>query len=248
MSGNTAPIFSRAGDIQGGVVLTTAAADYTGQSINNAIAFTADATNGGYVQRLRLKALGTNASATVCRVYFNTGVGRLASTAGTMAAITPAGTPSITGGTLIAGPYYAKIIPVDQYGSLGITSLESALVTVASGTTGSIAWTWTAVTGAVSYMIFVGSVTGGQLTWFSSTTNSFSQTAPIGSRDSINGINTTTLIGEVALPATTAIATTTTIDVDYPLNIALPPGGRILVGLGTTVAAGWAVTCYGGKY
>jgi len=248
MSGNSDPIFSRVGDVQGGAVLTTqATTDYTGQNINNAIVFTADATNGGYIQRLRFKALGTN-TASVARIYYNSGTGRLASIAGTMSAITPAGTPSNSGGTLLAGPYYAKVLPVDQYGSIGTSSLESALVTVVSGSTGSIAWTWTAVAGAASYMLFVGSATGGEITWFSATTNSFSQTAAVGSRDSVNGINTTALYGEVALPGTTAIATTSTVDIDYPMNFALPPGGRILVGLGTTVAAGWSVTAIGGKY
>ena len=248
MSANTNPIFSIAGDVQGGVVLTTqATTDYTGQNVNNAIAFTADATNGGYIQRLRFKSLGTNI-ATVCRVYYNNGVGRLASIAGSMAAITPTGTPSNTGGTLLAGTYYAKILPVDPYGSIGTASLESAAVSVASGSTGSIVWSWTAVSGAASYMVFVGSVSGAQLTWFSSTTNTYTQTTTIGQRDSINGINTTSLYGEIALPATTAIATTSTVDIDYTMNFALPPGGRILVGLGTTVAAGWAVTAIGGKY
>lgn len=52
-------------------------------------------------------------------------------------------------------------------------------------------------------------------------------------------------VGEQALPATTAIATTSTIDLDWYF-----PGGyldleaafAIYVGLGTTVAAGWVVT------
>ena len=50
------------------------------------------------------------------------------------------------------------------------------------------------------------------------------------------------------LPATTASAVAATIDVDYPMNLALPPGYHILVGLGTTVAAGWTVTAVAGKY
>lgn len=69
------------------------------------------------------------------------------------------------------------------------------------------------------------------------------------------GGNTTaannSFFGELALPATTAIATTSTIDLDFnfPDNgIALPAGFQIVVGLGTTVAAGWVVTPIGGKY
>jgi hypothetical protein len=55
-------------------------------------------------------------------------------------------------------------------------------------------------------------------------------------------------IGEISLPATTAIATAATAEIDYPLGFALPPGFRIYVGLGTAVAAGWVVTCIGGDY
>lgn len=54
--------------------------------------------------------------------------------------------------------------------------------------------------------------------------------------------------GEQALPATTAIATTSTVDVDYPLNFAIPAGFKIYVGLGTAVAAGWVVTPIAGNY
>ena len=57
-----------------------------------------------------------------------------------------------------------------------------------------------------------------------------------------------TFYGEVSLPATTATATAATVDIDYPLNFALPPGYRIYVGLGTAVATGWTVTTIGGVY
>jgi hypothetical protein len=55
-------------------------------------------------------------------------------------------------------------------------------------------------------------------------------------------------IGEVSLPATTASTTAATIDVDYPLEFALPASFRIYVGLGAAVAAGWVVTCISGEY
>jgi hypothetical protein len=73
---NITPIYSGAGDIQGGDILTTQSADYTGQGILNVVNFMADATYGGYVQRMRFKALGTNI-ATVARIYINNGNGRL---------------------------------------------------------------------------------------------------------------------------------------------------------------------------
>lgn len=140
MAGNASPIFSRVGEIEWGAatLATVSAADYTGVGAHNQLCFTADATNGGYVQRLRFKAIGTNVAA-VARVYINNG--------------------------------------------------------------------------------------------------------------STNGTATNnTLYGELSLPATTAATTSATVDVDYPLNFALPPGYRIYVGLGATVAAGWIVTTIGGAY
>lgn len=53
---------------------------------------------------------------------------------------------------------------------------------------------------------------------------------------------------EIALPATTASATAGTPTIDLPMNIALPAGFRIYVGLGTAVAAGWVVTPVAGEY
>lgn len=144
MPANTAPIYSIAGDVSSNgttamaPTFTTAAADYTGATAtHNKIVFTAGA-NGGFVQRLRFKAIGTN-TASVARIFFNNG---------------------------------------------------SANTTAAN--------------------------------------NSF--------------------FGEVSLPATTAIATAATIDVDYPINAALPAGFTIVVGLGTTVAAGWICTPIAGEY
>lgn len=55
-------------------------------------------------------------------------------------------------------------------------------------------------------------------------------------------------IGEVSLPATTAISTAATIDVFYSLNRALDPGFRLYFGLGTAVAAGWVASPLAGKY
>jgi hypothetical protein len=141
---NNDPIYSKVGDVSANgtttmpVGMVTATGDYTGVSANHVLVFTADATNGGFVQRLRFKATGTN-TASVARIYLNNG-----STAGT------------------------------------------------------------------------------------ATNNTF--------------------YGEVPLPAITAINTTATLDIDYPMNFALNPGFRIYVGLGTTVAASWVCTAIGGKY
>jgi hypothetical protein len=141
MAGNATPIFSRVGAI-GGIGSTTlatvSAADYTGAGAQNILVFTSDATNGGFVQRIRLKAIGTNV-ATVARIYINNGS---------------------TNATAANNVFY----------------------------------------------------------------------------------------GEISLPATTAATTSATVDVDYPLNIALPAGYKLYVGLGATVAAGWVVSVIAGAY
>ena len=250
---NTSPIYSKVGSVQGGITLTTASADYTGQGVANVIAFQADPTNGSFVQRLRFKALGTNV-ATVARIYLNEGTLNLAAAISAVSG-TPTGTPSTSGGTMQAGNYFAKIQAVDQWGGGTAMSTETASVAV-TGTTGSITWNWTAVTGAAYYRIFVGPVTGGQVIYFTSTTNSYVQTTA-----TINPTSNTPaqgnpsdfltqnlFYGEISLPATTASATASTSDIDYPMNFAIPPGWHIIVGLGTTVAAGWVVTTVGGLY
>jgi len=141
---NNDPIFSRVGDVTNNgttgmnQAILAAATDYTGVDADTSLVFTADATNGSFVQRLRFKAAGTNI-ATVARIYLNNG---------------------------------------------------SAPTTA--------------------------------------TNNTF--------------------YGEISLPATTAIATAATVEIDYPMGFALPAGFRIYVGLATAVAAGWVVTPIAGKY
>ena len=72
MAANTAPIFSVLGDIEWGTTALTTqntAKDGTGTVLT---CFTADATNGGFVQRIRFRSAGTNI-ATVARVFINNG-------------------------------------------------------------------------------------------------------------------------------------------------------------------------------
>lgn len=245
MSANTDPIYSKKGRVEGSSVLTAAANDYTGNGINNVIVFEADTTNGSFIQRLRFKALGTNV-ATVARIFINNGFSKLVSAVSAVAG-TPSGTPSASGGTLASGTYFAKIYAVDQWGGVSAASTESASVSV-TGPTGSIAWAWTGSTGAASYIILVGPVTGGQVALFTSTTNSFNQTAPGSPGFESDIINNNYFYGEVSLPATTASATAGTVDIDYPMNFALAPNQSIVVGLGTAVSAGWVATVIGGDY
>lgn len=252
---NTTPIYSRVGDIQGGVTLLTAMTNaYTGQDINCFKIFDADNTNGGYLQRVRFKALGTNVT-TVARFFICEGdsakgtYGHLASMVSAVSG-TPTGTPSSSGGSLQSGNYFAKIQAVDQYDSGTAMSTETASVAV-TGPTGSITWNWTAVTGAEFYRIFVGNVSNGQFYWFTSTTNSYTQTDAhiLGQHGMPSAyLSNLSFCGELSLPATTASATAGTSDIDYAFNIALPPGYAVFAGLATTVAAGWFVTSYGGRY
>jgi hypothetical protein len=254
MAGNNEPIFSRVGDIMLGPNLLTAANDFTGVSPQNALVYKADATNGSYLQRLRFKAMGTNV-ATVARIFFNLGTaGHLASLLTTPVAATA--TPSGTGGTLLtagANLYVLKIVAVDAQGSLSAVGAE-ALSGAVTGPTGSISWAFTAITGASSYRMYCG--VGGAATengYFTySGASPWVQTAmPEGTgwTDGLPVATNNNFIGELGLPATTVSTTTPTgPDIDYMMNMALPPGAEIYVGLATTVAAGWQVNAVAGKY
>lgn len=141
---NIDPIYSRVGSISNNngtgmnQLVLAAANDYTGIDADVSLIFTADATNGSFIQRIRFKAGGTN-TASVARIYINNGS-----------------------------------VP-------------------------------TTATNNVFY-------------------------------------------GEVSLPATTAIATTATVEIDYPMGFAIDPAFRIYFGLGTAVGAGWVATAVSGRY
>lgn len=144
MAGNNDPIYSRNGAVaRDGTtgmnqLVTAVANDFTGIAAGNSLIFTADGTNGSFVQRIRFKAGGTNV-ASVARIFINNGS---------------------TNGTATNNVFY----------------------------------------------------------------------------------------GEVSLPATTANAAGATIDIDYPMNFALPTSFRLYFGLGTAVAAGWVATVIAGNY
>lgn len=259
MAANNDPIFSRVGSVQGTFgPITTAANDYTGNSPNNFLAFEADNVNGGYIQRLRFKATGATTNATVARIYINNGKAHTTSLLATPG--TPTGTPSTTGGALLTGTttYFAKIVAVDSAGGLSAISAENATGVSVTGPTGSIAWTWTASPGAVSYRVYVTSGGAGtEQGYFTTATNSFTQialpeTPASGWEYGIPSSTNNYLYGELSLPAiATASATAAMADIDYPMNIALPPGYEVYVGLGTAPSAGtagWQVVSIGGAY
>lgn len=73
MPSNTTPIFSKAGDIQWNTTPIVTANTTTDLTTGTSyLIFTADPTNGGYIQKLRIRALGTNV-ASVMRVWINNG-------------------------------------------------------------------------------------------------------------------------------------------------------------------------------
>lgn len=71
---NTNPVFSYVGDVQWITAIVTANNTLDITSGTSYLAFTADATNGGYVRELRAKASPANSSAaTVMRIWLNNG-------------------------------------------------------------------------------------------------------------------------------------------------------------------------------
>lgn len=89
----------------------------------------------------------------------------------------PTGTPTGTGGTIAAGNNYCKVAAVDAQGNVTVAGAESSAV-VTSGSTSIIQWTCAVVPGAVSYRWYCGTATGAEANYFTSTTNTFTQTAP----------------------------------------------------------------------
>lgn len=65
-------------------------------------------------------------------------------------------------------------------------------------------------------------------------------------------VNTTAanniLYSEITLPATTLSETAALLNQEIILNLALPPGYKLNVAIGTAVAAGYYVSAVGGKY
>ncbi len=249
MSANISPIFTRLGALGKGVKLINCVSDYTGVNIETREVFGGDETNGAFIERLRFKALGTNIQA-VARIFINrNGINTNFATA----PAAPSGTPSASGGTILTGAYYAKVVAIGPKNSQSVLGTASTVVNV-TGPTGSISWTWTAVPGAVSYRLYVGASATTHTRYFESATNSYSQTTM--HEEGVNDDPYTgnqTLYGEITLPATTASVNTATPDIDYFMNIALEPGTEIYCNLSCTgapiaLASGWQCTAIGGLY
>ena len=72
MPANTSPIFTLIPDIQWAFSAVTANTTKNLTSGTIYLCFSAS-TNGGYVQRIRFRTLGTNSAATVARIWINNG-------------------------------------------------------------------------------------------------------------------------------------------------------------------------------
>jgi hypothetical protein len=112
------------------------------------------------------------------------GVGRLSAISGT-----PSITPSNTGGTMNAGTYFYKIVAVDYLGNVTTPSTQVSATVSGSGTN-SIALSWSAVVGAISYRIYRGITTNGQNGYWTSVTNSYTDVAATGlTAGAVNAFN-----------------------------------------------------------
>jgi len=143
MPGNNDPVYSRQGDLSSSgtttmaPTFTTAAADYTGATAStNKLVFTADATNGGFIQRLRFKAIGTN-TASVARIFINNG-----------SANTTAANNSFYGEiTLPATTISAVAATIDLDYPMNFALNPAFTIYVGIGTTVAAGWVCTAVGG-----------------------------------------------------------------------------------------------------
>lgn len=139
MAANTAPIYSRISDLQmaGAVIGTTAntATDGTGAGITSI--FQADATEGGYVQKVILKPISTIA-ATVARVWYHSTTGAFTpGTTNTAANTTLLAELTIAAWTVsqvVASPQYE--IPLNLPMPPGTRLLISFGTSTGAGTTG----------------------------------------------------------------------------------------------------------------
>jgi len=73
MAANVTPIFLAAPVIQFSALSTSAVTGTDGTDANIRTIFTADATNGGKVEKVCVRHLGTNSNATVIRFFINNG-------------------------------------------------------------------------------------------------------------------------------------------------------------------------------
>ncbi len=94
-----------------------------------------------------------------------------------------AASPSASGGTLASGTYFYQAIALDAAGGTTVASNEATAVV--TGPNGSVSLTWSAVTGASSYRVYRGTSSGGENTYYTSSTNSLTDTGAAGTAGTI---------------------------------------------------------------
>lgn len=110
MAANTAPIYTRVPDIQwiGDITAANNTQDLT--SGTSYLVWTADATEGGYLREIRVKANpANNTAATVARIWINNGA--TLATASNTAFFTEAGVPATTASA--TNPQPDIIVPIN---------------------------------------------------------------------------------------------------------------------------------------
>jgi hypothetical protein len=125
----------------------------------------------------------TSAKARISLVYLDAG----ASTLSAPGTVTPI--PSGSGGTLAAATYFYKVTALGNSGET-LPSPETSGVTT-TGTTSSVALAWGTVTGATSYRIYRGTSSGAESVYYTSATNSFTDTGAAGTSGTPPTFNTT---------------------------------------------------------
>lgn len=137
---NTVPIWSKVGDIQWITAVTAANATLDITSGTSYLVFTADATNGGYVRELRIKASpANNTAATVLRAFLNNG--SATGTKANSALIAELGIPALTASAVNAQPDF--VLPIN----MALPPGYKIYVTVGTAPGGSGEFTVTAIGG-----------------------------------------------------------------------------------------------------
>ena len=122
-------------------------------------------------------------------------------------------TGSTTGGTLAAATYYYKVTALNGSGE---TTGSTEVSVTTTGTTSSVALTWTAVPGATSYRIYRGTAAASENVYYTSTSNSFTDTGAANTGGTVPVSNTASLTGNsmALIGAVRAVNSDTSITLD----------------------------------
>ncbi|HEV2709144.1 MAG TPA: hypothetical protein VGU67_02925 [Edaphobacter sp.] len=135
------------------------------------------------------------------------------SSAGLVAPGTVTPTPSTTGGTLAAGNYFYKVTALNAAGE---TTGSAEASTTTTGSTGSVALAWAAVSGATSYRVYRGTAAGAESVFYTTGTNSYTDTNAASTAGTVPTTNTT--------PSTPTLATA------FKLKVFSAPGTELSAG------------------